>query len=710
MIVAAGFDYTIGLTSTTPQEMGLHLLNAESNQGIVVGIIYTNPQGLDIFVVDVETGMETFVPPTNAEIDGDGNIQYSDRDPNLPRDQFIPTMSNEAGANFYDRDTKQLYITMKGSYMYRIVTRPVIMLSLTLQVTVEEFFDEDNLVRNLALLLGIPNNKIRIVNVVRETQSRRKRQGTQTQTIDFEIGNQPGEEAQTGATNVTEMMNETTTTAAPTEVVLSFNDLQNVAERVAEVVQTGEITENLNNTASVVSATVEEPEPPPEDPTGGMRATPSTGGPQPIADENGTFLNFFELQNRTDTPMTYQEAVQEREDNQTAEPIVLSIPTTMVILRDQQVPVTVIEGVPILSNLGPRVAMNDGNGERVTALGLQIPWEVTATVSSGPLNGFLTNARANFSQGVAEFDGLTFSHPGEYQLSLTVTYPQSVDFSVMETITVMPRRLQLLVTQQPQDGNTSFPLYPHPTVQLRDGDTGELIREHDWRNLTWFVTVNAVDTTYEWQVELASGEAAFMNVLIGTAGTYRLQFEAHTTPSAPLDHIPAVVTSEQFTIIKLPLTKFNITYDVDFSTVIGDDESSFIEMFKSVFSDAFPDVQISSIEISEGSIIVTIEVVARTPQALISLASQLTADNGASALSFVFNNTFLTPSNVTQDPAFLIVLPPELEEEDQLVLILVSTIPAGTVLITGILLIIIAFCCIRRKKHTKSFNIKVGLI
>lgn len=718
-IVAAGFDYTIALTSTNPQQFALHLVNADSNQGIRVGIIYTNPQGLDVFAVNDETGEEVFIRPTNTEIDSNGNLQYLDRDPTLPRDQYIPTLMSETGANFYDRDTMQLYIVIRGNQTvksFKIRTRPVIMLSLTLSVTVDEFFDEDNLVQNIALLLGIPNSKIRIVTVVRETQKRRKRQAMEMQTINFEISNQPGEETapatggEGGMGNMTDSDNETTTTAAPENVILSFEDLQEAAERTAEIVQTGEITQSLNSTATVVSATIEEPEPPPVDPTGGVRATPETGGPQPIADDNGTFLNFFELQNRTDTPMTYDELVQERENNETAanEPVVLSVPTRLVTLQEIVSPYTVLEGVVIPSHVGPQFAMYDAQDQRVMNLGLERPWQVTISISTGPSGGFLSNEIANFSQGVAQFASLTFSHPGEYQLTIRVTFPLNVDFSTSITIMVMPRRLQLQITQQPQDGNTSFPLYPQPAVQLRDGDTQQLIREHDWRNLTWFIAAYVVDTSYQSQVELTNGEAVFTNISIGTAGTYRMRFEAYTMPSAPLEHIPAVVTSEQFTITKLPITRFTIIYDVNYTSTIGGNETEFEQFFIGVFEEAFPGTRISSITLREGSIIIIIDVVAQTPQTLISLASRLIADTGESTLTFTFNNVVFVPSNVTQDPDFIVVLPPVEEDEDHLVLILATTIPGGTILIAGVLLIIVVYFCFRKKKNTKSFTIKVS--
>jgi hypothetical protein len=136
----------------------------------------------------------------------------------------------------------------------------------------------------------------------------------------------------------------------------------------------------------------------------------------------------------------------------------------------------------------------------------------------------------------------------------------------------------------------------------------------------------------------------------------------------------------------------------------------FIEMFKSVFALAFPDVQITAIEINEGSIIVTIDVVAATPQTLISFVTQVTADNGTSpALTFVFNSMLLTPSNVTQDPDFIIQIPPDTTADatNHLVIILSSTIPIGVILLVGIAAAIVAYVCFRKQQAKKSLMIKV---
>ena len=53
-------------------------------------------------------------------------------------------------------------------------------------MTIDEFFG-DNIVENLATFLKVPKEKIRVMSVVRETSSRRRR-NTDSTVINFEIG------------------------------------------------------------------------------------------------------------------------------------------------------------------------------------------------------------------------------------------------------------------------------------------------------------------------------------------------------------------------------------------------------------------------------------------------------------------------------------------------------------------------------------------
>lgn len=57
-------------------------------------------------------------------------------------------------------------------------------------MTVDDFFG-DNLVENLAAFLNIPLTKVRIMNVVSESSSGRRKRSTDGITVEVEIGNEP---------------------------------------------------------------------------------------------------------------------------------------------------------------------------------------------------------------------------------------------------------------------------------------------------------------------------------------------------------------------------------------------------------------------------------------------------------------------------------------------------------------------------------------
>ena len=115
-IIAAGLNYTMALTSTNPQNMAIHLLNADDSQAIVIAVIYNSPQRLDVYQDS------QYVVPNNAMLSGNGNLEYQTGDPS----GFIPTLTQPHGANFYDRDSKKLYIVVKGMRPYEIRTTSVI--------------------------------------------------------------------------------------------------------------------------------------------------------------------------------------------------------------------------------------------------------------------------------------------------------------------------------------------------------------------------------------------------------------------------------------------------------------------------------------------------------------------------------------------------------------------------------------------------------
>ena len=698
-IVAAGLKYVVGLTSTNPQNFGMHLLNSNDDEAVVLCIIYNNPQRLDVY--RTAGGQDEYIPPKNAEFTN-GELKYMDFDPNLGDDQFNPVLSDPHGANYYDRSLKQLNVLVRGSETYKVITTPVIMLSLTVSTTVDNFFDEDVLVRNLALLLNIPDNKIRIVNVVRESRRRRRQaDGSTMETIDVEIGDPPAPVIDvvvmddsmndTVYNDTSNMQMNTTDAPDPANVTdtLSIDRLAELTEMVAAVVQTGEILQGSNG--SLVAAEIEEPVPPPVDPTGGVRATPDTGGPQPEdVGENSTIQTFFEQQQ-------LQEQIAQNESTPTLQ---LSIPSRLMFTRPPN-QLGIVEGVALRSQLAPIVSMLDNNNEIAASLGVGIPWSLTVTVLSGPSGAFLTNATVKFVQGHAMFEGLIFSHPGSYVLHFLVTLPTTADFTIMsQSVVVAPRSLSLYITQQPQNGNTTFSLYPPPAVRLLEGEVP--LQDHTWRNSTWYVTalVEYRDTILSWRSELVVGVAYFPNIKLPAAGRYSIHFEASTLPSAPDSHLPDRVTSERFSVNALQFTRFIVTYDVDFDTVVGDTETAFIEAFEALFLSKYPTAEIFNTTIREGSIIVSIFVTARTTKQLVDIIDQVTSAPN-STLTLAFNGVTLVPSVVEQDPAYPVHL------EDRLLLILATTIPAGVILLCGLLLICMVCLC-RMKKGTKDeFDIKV---
>ena len=557
----------------------------------------------------------------------------------------------------------------------------------------EEFFDEDRLVQNIAFLLGIDSSQIRVVSVVRETITKRRRrqeEGAMTRyDIDFEIGNPP-------PTVVTTDQNDTTpdngnTTQAPpiNTTALSFEQLEDLTEMLVDVIQTGELTSDLN--ATVVNAVVMEPEPEPVDPNNGTRATPATGGPQPGDNGTDTLQTFYDMQLRM-----------EMEAENETQPIVFTIPTQLYIERDTGN--TGVEGKPLAQQ--PIIVMFDNFGSIIQNLGLDEAWRVRAVLVQGPQAAFVTNSVAELLSGRAEFEEITFSYPGKYRLSFMIEFPESANFSVVaEEVMILPRDLSLSIITQPGSGNTTFPLYPYPTVELREG--GVRLEEHGWRNSTWFVRATLqrngeVESLRTWDVELTSGAAQFTGLKVTDPGRYTLLFTVFTYPAS--SHVPPVVTSQYFEVALNPLTRLELTFDEDY-TIIGENGEyleQFVATFVRAFLETFPSttVEVYNVTITRGSIVVSVFLTSRSAKDLQSYVETVTTSNGT--LVFEFRGIQLSPSAIVMDPSYPIEIP-----EDELTLILVTVIPSGTVLLLALVCIVTITFCYRRRRNSRSF--KVGI-
>ena len=601
-IIAPGLNYEMALSSTNPQNMRFHLLNAEEIDTIRIAFVYTNPQRLDVYYGD------TYVNPTNVRMEN-GEIVYDPKDPNLPDDQFIPTINDQAGANFYERSDKRLYFILRGNTPITIRTAPVIQLSLHLApVTVDEFFEE-NLILNLATLLGIDESRIRIVNVISEASSS-KRQAVGT-SVDIEIGNPPP------VSNAT-VTNQTT---ANSTVELNFSELEDVTIMVAEVIQTGQLSNTLNVT--IISADVQPPEPPPVDPTGGVHATNTTGGPQPGEVDNDT--------------LTYQET-QDAQRTSEVTPVTLTIPTELHIISK---PIGGIEGLSLTPL--PILAVYDNSGNIVSNLGIGESWVVSISLMTDSANSVqvLPSSETIFIGGYANLTNFSISHPGNgYVLKFNITDPPLGFTAQTDPFDVAVRELVINIVELPDSGNTALPIYPYPTVELLDEGILERVANLGWRGRRWFARLQIQyddGETVEWNTEFNSDNAyaIFTNVIISQSGEYLLQFSAYTNPESDI-----IVTEATETVIikKLPSAIMSFVVNANFTSVIGNDEQSFIQSLISQLSQLLPEVTIYDVSLSEGSIIVTFNV-----------QSEDTQDVQDAIDTFLDTNFTITYNSVTYD-------------------------------------------------------------
>lgn len=70
--------------------------------------------------------------------------------------QYAPTFGDKAGSNYFDRDSHIIHITLTGGIVVEIREAPVVVITFNMPaVTPDEFFDNGNLVENLALFLDV---------------------------------------------------------------------------------------------------------------------------------------------------------------------------------------------------------------------------------------------------------------------------------------------------------------------------------------------------------------------------------------------------------------------------------------------------------------------------------------------------------------------------------------------------------------------------
>ena len=130
--------------------------------------------------IDVYNNGEA-IPATNAYFTN-GNMYLKDPSTNIA--SYMPTYSNASGTNLFVKSDSKVYFSLKGSNYVDVKIGPVLVLKFGMPaITVNEFFDKDKIVDNFAALLNIDASKIRQVNIVRATNSGRRRRDTSDDDI-----------------------------------------------------------------------------------------------------------------------------------------------------------------------------------------------------------------------------------------------------------------------------------------------------------------------------------------------------------------------------------------------------------------------------------------------------------------------------------------------------------------------------------------------
>ena len=663
LLVAEGFNYTLAFTGNNPQKMALHLLQAGADQAVVVAIIYNNPQRLDI---SVETnGVDSYVVPNNAFLES-GNLNYREGE----AAGFMPSLSDSHGSNFYDRISEKLFITLRGKRPVKILTSPVVLLTLSLSVSVDDFFDETELIRNPAFLLEIPGDRIRLVSVTRETARRRKRQTNNLQTIlvSFEIGdspfllydisssitvtcpttspsNSPGlvvgsntcslnsSHSSNSQPDISSSLcsNSSTLHHVGSNSSSNFTYYSSVANYLVDALQAGMLN------YSIGSFSLQAPVDSVVDPTGGVRATATSRG-----NASNSSLTFAEL----------QQLLQNLNSNSSTGAVTYTIPCYLIVR--QLASAIAVEGLRVTSESVIKLAMLTCDQTLCTRLGLDETWAATVSARTKPEGAFLTGTVANFSEGISSFDELVFSRPGSYLLAFAVSYPAEVNIFVVapSPVVILERQLAIVVVQQPQQGNDTFPLYPYPAVQLADPLNGyTVVSDHTWRNTMWYAEASVTGSGQESavRVPVASGVATFDNLQVTSAGDYQLEFSVYQLAEGSDVKLDTMtVTSSRFKVLALSVLSITYTYNISFSTVAGS-QDQFLSILRDGFLKQYDYVEVVNATLSSAGegIVVVMYIAATDPTLLHRIVFDITFNKVY--FIFVYNGIDYIPSNVAID-------------------------------------------------------------
>ena len=138
--------YTTGSVPTTTNTWYMRWDAPSENDSTIIEQFINNAQTVNVFVGPSMNGPFRYVD------------RFTDRYPNL---------TDAAGSNTRNPQKRMLYVTLRGgaaNRFYKFMLVPEVAITMKINMNINNFF-VDNFVANVALLLGIPTSRIKIVSV-----------------------------------------------------------------------------------------------------------------------------------------------------------------------------------------------------------------------------------------------------------------------------------------------------------------------------------------------------------------------------------------------------------------------------------------------------------------------------------------------------------------------------------------------------------------
>lgn len=172
------------MSSTQPDKIQFFMLNANDSDCIVVDMFLVNPFRYDAFTTTASGKVN--VPPKN--------LDHTSTTYKLLHEtgvSYVPTCDDPHGSNYINIDKKLIYFVLKGSKDVMLKKINVVICNFKV-LNLDDVFGE-KIIDNLALLLNVPGDMVRIVNIkpFGTSSNRRRREATEGAELTVEVGPGP---------------------------------------------------------------------------------------------------------------------------------------------------------------------------------------------------------------------------------------------------------------------------------------------------------------------------------------------------------------------------------------------------------------------------------------------------------------------------------------------------------------------------------------